>query len=77
VAAAQRISDHRFKDENVVVGLFLFYFIGMVISRIGSLTIEPVLKKINFLRFAPYSDFIRASQADVKIDILERAKQAA
>jgi hypothetical protein len=28
VAAARRISAHAFKDENIVVELFLYYFIG-------------------------------------------------
>jgi len=70
VAAAERISGHNFKDANIVVELFLFYFIGMVISRIGSLTVEPVLKKVKFLKFAPYPDFIRASKTDAKIDVL-------
>ena len=40
VAASQRISSHAFRDENIVIELFLVYFIGMVISRVGSLTIE-------------------------------------
>ncbi len=56
VAAAQRISAHTFKDENIVVELFLYYFIGMVISRIGSLTIEPALKILKFIEFAEYKD---------------------
>src|SRR5947209_8137066 len=37
VAGAQRISDHKFKQDSIVVELFLYYFIGLVISRIGSL----------------------------------------
>ena len=52
VAAAQRISAHTFKDENIVVELFLYYFIGMVISRVESLAIEPALKKLKFIEFA-------------------------
>lgn len=70
VAAAQRISTHTFKDENVVVQLFLYYFIGMVISRLGSLTIEPALKKLKFVEFAEYKDFIRACKTDAKIEVL-------
>jgi hypothetical protein len=70
VAAAQRISTHTFKDENIVVQLFLYYFIGMVISRIGSLTIEPTLKKLKVVEFAEYKDFIKACKTDAKIDVL-------
>ena len=70
VAAAQRISSHTFKDDNIVVELFLYYFIGMVISRVGSLTIEPALKRVKFIKFAPYKDFIRASAKDATIEVL-------
>jgi hypothetical protein len=70
VAAARRLTAHRFDADNIVVELFLYYFIGLVISRIGSLTVGPVLKAIGFLKFAPYPDFIRASAKDPKIEVL-------
>src|SRR5262245_29525169 len=70
VAAAQRISAHTFKDENIVVELFLYYFIGLVISRLGSLILEPVMKKAKFVRFAPYRDYISACAKDAKIETL-------
>jgi hypothetical protein len=70
VAAARRLSHHTFKDDSVIVELFLFYFIGMVISRVGSLTIEPFLKAVSFIKFAPYKDFIRACTKDAKIELL-------
>ena len=31
-------------QENIITGVFLYYFIGLVISRVGSLLIEPLLK---------------------------------
>lgn len=33
-------------SDNWFENLILFYFIGMVISRIGSVIIEPLMKKI-------------------------------
>jgi hypothetical protein len=57
-------------QENVLIGIFLYYFIGMVISRVGSIFIEPFLKKINFLKFADYKDFVLASKKDSKIELL-------
>lgn len=60
-------------QENLIIGAFVYYFIGLVISRFGSLIIEPLLKKISFLRFAAYSDFISASKKDPKIEILSEA----
>ena len=56
--------------ENNLIGTFLYYFIGMVISRVGSLIIEPLLKGLKFLIFANYKDFISASGNDNKIELL-------
>ena len=50
--------------------LFVYYFIGSVISRVGSLFIEPLLKRTKFVTFAPYSDFVAAAKEDPKIEIL-------
>jgi hypothetical protein len=57
-------------QENNLIGAFLYYFIGMVISRIGSIFIEPFLKKVNFLKFSDYSNFVTASKKDNKIELL-------
>ena len=57
-------------QEDIIVGIFLYYFIGLVISRLGSLVIEPLLKTIRFITFSNYSDFISASKKDSKIETL-------
>lgn len=56
-------------SDNWFENLILLYFIGMVTSRIGSVIIKPIMKKIrikkkSLLRFAPYSDYERASKED-------------
>ncbi len=56
--------------DPVFLGIFLYYFIGIVINRIGSLVIEPILIKIKFLTFIDYSKFVKASKMDEKIEIL-------
>ena len=50
--------------------LFFAYFLGTVISRIGSILIEPILKWIGFVKFAEYDDFLSAAKVDTKIDKL-------
>ena len=50
--------------------MFLYYFLGLVVSRFGSLVIEPILKKIGFVHFASYRDFVSASKKDDKIEVL-------
>lgn len=55
--------------ENNFLGAFLYYFIGLVISRIGSLILEPLFKKIKLVTFSDYKDFIDASKKDEKIEL--------
>lgn len=57
-------------EDNLVLGVFLYYFIGLTISRISSITIEPFLKRIKFVKFRDYKYFVDASKKDGKIDIL-------
>jgi hypothetical protein len=52
---------------------FLYYFIGMVISRAGSLVFAPLLKKTGFVVYTEYKDFVAASKEDEKLDILSEA----
>jgi hypothetical protein len=57
-------------QKDLVTGVFFYYFVGVVIGRVGSLIIEPILKSVNFISFSNYSDFIDASAKDSKIGIL-------
>lgn len=70
VVLADKFTSYSFIQENFLLGLFLYYFIGLVISRIGSITVEPMLKWVHFIKFADYSEFVQASKKDVKIEIL-------
>lgn len=65
----KEFTPYSFIQDNLVIGAFVYYFIGLAISRFGSLIIEPVLKKISFLKFADYTDFVSVSKKDSKIEI--------
>lgn len=58
---------------NLILDVFLYYFIGLVVSRTGSLIVEPLLKRFRFARFSKYEDFVSASNTDIKIEILSEA----
>lgn len=64
VIFADRITGYSLYQENIILGFFLYYFIGMIISRLGSLFVEPMLKKIGFLKYAEYSSFVAAAKQD-------------
>lgn len=70
VVLASKLTSYNFIQQDILVGAFLYYFIGLVISRIGSIFIEPVLKFIKFLKFADYKRFVKASKVDTRIDTL-------
>jgi hypothetical protein len=70
VVLADVFTKYSFIQSNIVLGLFVYYFIGLVISRFGSLVLEQILKHTGFVQFADYGDFVRASKTDEKIMLL-------
>lgn len=60
-------------QKDIVVGAFVYYFAGLVVSRVGSLVLEPLLKKLGFLKFADYPKFVAASKLDPKLELLSEA----
>ena len=70
VIIAKSITDYNLIQENNLLGAFLYYFVGMTISRFGSVIIEPILRKFKFLEFRDYKDFVIASKKDEKIELL-------
>ncbi|MGI6777574.1 MAG: hypothetical protein ACOX7R_05990 [Acetivibrionales bacterium] len=57
-------------SDSVIENLFLYYFVGMIISRLGSIVLEPIVIKLGIVRYAKYKDYITASSIDKKIDVL-------
>jgi hypothetical protein len=60
-------------QKDLVTGVFLYYFLGSIVSRIGSLVVEPLLRSSGFITFAPYEEFIRAAKIDSKLEVLSEA----
>lgn len=73
VAISESLTKYNFVQEDVVIGVFLYYFIGLVISRVGSILIEPTLKWIKFVKFSEYRDYVEAANKDKIIEILSEA----
>ena len=54
-----------------IVELFiLFYFVGMINSRIGSLIVQWILEKIQWVSFRDHHSYMKAEQNDKKIESL-------
>lgn len=69
-AIGNEITSYPLIQKDIVIGVFIYYFFGMVISRVGSIIIEPLLKWTGVINFASYKDFVIASKFDEKIDLL-------
>lgn len=69
----QQFTHYIILQNDTFIDCFLCYFIGLCISRIGSLIIEPILKKTKFITFEPYEDYIWASKKDDEIKILSES----
>lgn len=76
VCAAKYFTDYDFVQDKELLGAFLYYFIGMVISRFGSIVVEPFLKYIKFVEFADYNDFIKASAKDTKVELFSEVNNS-
>ena len=66
----ERIIGVKIVEGNIIEDLFVFYFMGMVVSRFGSLVIEPICKKIKWVKYADYGEFVKASRKDEKVNVL-------
>lgn len=67
---AEHITAYKIIQSDIIIGLFLYYFCGLVISRIGSLILEPAMKKVSFVTFASHRDFVRVSTKDPTLETL-------
>jgi hypothetical protein len=57
-------------DLNIAVEAFICYFLGSVVSRVGSLVVEPALKKLGLVTFESYGNFVRAAKSDLQLEVL-------
>lgn len=73
VAISKSLTRYDFVQEDIVIAFFLYYFIGLVISRIGSAVIEPILKWIKFVKFSDYREYLEASNQDKFIEVLSES----
>lgn len=67
---ADIFTSYAFIQGDIIVGVFVYYFMGLVISRVGSLIIEPTLKSLSFVEFASYDEFLSVSKKDAKLEVL-------
>lgn len=62
-----------FPTNSAFEDIIVYYFVGLIIGRIGSLVIQKPLEKLRIIKNAPYSDYVQAMRSDLKIDTLSEA----
>lgn len=67
ITLINELSVYNFSSEDILKQSIIFYFVGLIINRIGSIVVEPFLKKINLLKFTDYSKYISVSKKDSKL----------
>jgi len=72
VAALNKTTDIHLSGSDAIVSFFIYYFIGMVISRIGSLIVEPTLKLLGIVKFKTHNEYVQAAVVDPKLDTLSQ-----
>lgn len=60
-------------SDNVIEQLAWFYFVGLVVSRVGSLLLAPALMKMKLVKYSDYDKYLRAERSDSKIEVLLEA----
>jgi hypothetical protein len=64
VVLSKEALGHSLYVDNVLLGVFYYYSFGLIISRVGSVIIEPLLKKIGMVKHLAYSRFVRGDMID-------------
>jgi len=67
---SKEVAGYQLLSSDIVTGVFFYYLMGLIISRIGSIIIEPLFKKLTIVKFSTYSDFLNAANKDPKIELL-------
>ena len=82
--AVEHVTKIVITDNSFFTNFFIYYFIGILIGRISSVIVEPILMKIKFknirtqnecfyINFAPYEDYVEASENIPFIKILNES----
>ena len=70
VYLSKQINQVELLTSNIFFDIVMTYTLGLICSRIGSLFVEPILRKIHFVQFSEYKDYMFAEERDPKLSDL-------
>ena len=56
--------------DGIVESIFVYYFCGMIISRIGSLVIGGIFERLKWIKYASKAEYVAAVKKDARIESL-------
>lgn len=59
-----------FPNEDILLRLFIYYFVGLIISRFGSLVVEYFYKGFGWVIYSDYGNYLKAESKDQKLSTL-------
>lgn len=68
----QKTTNINLTSPDSLTTFFTYYFIGLILSRLGSLLVEPALRRLKIIVFVPYNEYLKALGKDPKIDTLSQ-----
>lgn len=57
-------------SKEILAEVIWYYFVGAVVSRVGSVIIEPLLRWLRFVKHAPYTAYLEACEKDPKMETM-------
>lgn len=66
------LTEENIYSSSLIIATFEYYFTGLVLSRIGSIVINPIIEKTRVVKKEKYKNFICKEEKDKKIEILQR-----
>jgi hypothetical protein len=70
IVVAERMGVISLPKLDIISLLLIYYSTGLVVSRIGSLLLEPFLKHMKLVEYSNYNDYLAACEKDKKIETL-------
>lgn len=64
-----KIMQKNFFNDNIILSIIEYYFVGLVLSRIGFIIIKPILEKLKIITCVKYC---QCSKTDNKVELLQR-----
>jgi hypothetical protein len=56
--------------RDILTRVIVYYFLGLCMSRVGSVVLEPFFKRSKFVEQASYASFLKASDKDSEMGVM-------